>query len=123
MNSEKLAIYYDGACPLCSREIDRYRRCRGAETLDLRDIADPGFDPDGEGLRGCDWNVYLHARTADGKILRGLDAFAAVWERLPAWRPLARLVRFPLLRPLASLGYHLFTRLRPLLPRRRARSN
>ena len=34
-----LTVYYDGACPLCRREIGFYRDCRGAEAVAWVDIA------------------------------------------------------------------------------------
>ena len=31
-------VYYDGACPICSREIAQYRKVQGAERLDFVDV-------------------------------------------------------------------------------------
>ena len=48
-----LTVFYDGSCPLCRREIDFYRRRRGAARIDWLDIS--GL-PEGEvapGLSRC----------------------------------------------------------------------
>lgn len=37
--SGKLTVYYDGACPLCRREIEFYRRRRGADAIEWVDAA------------------------------------------------------------------------------------
>lgn len=118
-DKKELTLYFDGGCPVCSFEVSRYSRCSGSEKLDLRDIDAPDFDPVAEGLADHDWNNYMHARTADGKLLRGMNVFIAVWETLPGWRWLARIASFPLCRPFFNLGYHLFTRIRPWLPRKK----
>lgn len=34
-------VYFDGACPVCSREIATYRRAQGAEALRFIDVSRP----------------------------------------------------------------------------------
>ena len=46
----------------------------------------------------------LHARH-DGRILSGFPAFLLIWQALPRWRWLARLVGLPGLRSLVGIVY------------------
>ena len=47
-----------------------------------------------------------------GKKFVGIPAFAVLWEDLPAFRWLARLVRFPVIRTIAALFYdHVLSRI------------
>ena len=39
MSDAKLTVYFDGACPLCQREIAFYRRQRGSERITWHDIS------------------------------------------------------------------------------------
>ena len=47
----------------------------------------------------------LHTVDETGRVLVGIDAFIAIWERLPAYRRRARLLRLPVIRQLAVLAY------------------
>ena len=99
-----VTVCYNGSCPVCRAEIGHYQGIAGAD-LAWRDVAaDPGFAAR-YGLEGDAPLRRLHAVTPDGRLLAGLDAFAAVWERLPRYRLLARIVCLPLVRPLAGLIY------------------
>lgn len=99
-----VTVCYNGSCPVCRAEIGHYQGIAGAD-LAWRDVAaDPGFAAR-HGLEGDAPFRRLHALAADGRLLAGLDAFAAVWDRLPRYRPLARLVRLPLVRPAAEILY------------------
>lgn len=113
-------IYFDGLCPLCSREIDHYRRRRGAENLAFVDIFAPGFDAQAEGLDPVAIHQNLHVRRADGSLVCGVDAFIAIWSQLPAYGGLARLAQLTVVRPVLVAGYAVFARVRPWLPRRQA---
>ena len=42
---------------------------------------------------------------AEGRLLAGVDAFQALWRRMPRYRWLAGLVDLPVIRPAAILLY------------------
>ncbi len=110
-----LTVYYDGACPLCVKEIGFYRRQRGGERIDWVDVST------GPQALTCDdltCEVALkrfHARRADGGLVDGAAAFGALWLELPAWRFLGRLATAPLLSNLFESLYRLFLIFRPSL--------
>lgn len=110
-----LTVYFDGACPLCAREIALYRRCRGAERVAFVDVsADTTL---GDGLSPAAALARFHVRDADGGLVSGARAFARLWAHLPAWRPLALLLRLPDALLFAELAYRAFLPLRPHLAR------
>ncbi len=48
----------------------------------------------------------LHIRTADGRILSELDAYILLMQRTIWLKPLALILRLPILRPLLAKAYH-----------------
>jgi 3-demethoxyubiquinol 3-hydroxylase len=112
-----LTVFYDGACPLCRREIDLYRKQRGAEALDFVDVtaAAPGALP--RATSRAQLLSRLHVADGDGRLLVGAAAFFALWQRLPSWRWLGRLGRVPLVLRVADRAYSAFLRVRPSLQR------
>jgi predicted DCC family thiol-disulfide oxidoreductase YuxK len=116
----KLILYYDGLCPVCSREVRHYHGIRGAaEQVEFVDYTDPAFDAAAEGLDRQALDRYLHARLPDGRMQVGYDAFVALWRAVPGYGWLARLASHRLLRPLFRLGYGCFAKVRPWLPKRK----
>ena len=65
----RLSVYFDGLCPLCSREIAHYRKRVTPEAVEFVDIAAPGFDPVALGFDRVRVHRHLHARF-DGTALR-----------------------------------------------------
>lgn len=118
MEREPLTIYFDGACPLCSREIAHYRKKDTAGRLRYVDIASPSFDAAAYGLDKDRVKKVMHVRLPDGKMVTGVDAFIAIWSELPGYGALAKLAHLPLVNPLLHVGYHIFAALRPYLPKR-----
>ena len=101
-----LTVCYNGACPVCRAEVEHYRRLDDAGTrLRFLDVAADPADAARRGLVGEAPFRRLHAVSADGRMLAGVEAFAAVWERLPRYRWLAKLVRRPVVGALARLAY------------------
>jgi predicted DCC family thiol-disulfide oxidoreductase YuxK len=115
---QKLKVYYDGACHLCSREVDMYRKKDPAQKLVLIDISNRDFSAEAEGLDTQDVQINFHVKMPDGRILKGVPAFAAIWNELNIMRPLSTLYSWPGIKQLMDRSYTLFTKIRPLLPRR-----
>ncbi|MBI1393954.1 MAG: DUF393 domain-containing protein [Alphaproteobacteria bacterium] len=107
-----LTVFFDGACPLCRREISFYRnRSRGVEfidvsTADLQSVS---------GLSHENALARFHVRTASGVMIDGAAAFAALWRQTPGLFWLGRLFgRQPLL-GIAEVAYRAFLVMRPVV--------
>lgn len=109
---DAFTVYYDGSCPLCSREIDFYRRRRSAGRLRFVDITRAPATQLGPGLDPASAMRILHARDESGALLRGVDAFLGLWARLPALGWMAVLGRLAPLRWCLQRGYDGFLRWR-----------
>jgi len=118
MNAIPLILYFDGLCPLCSREMAHYRKRLTTEPVQFVDITDPSFDAAGLGLDPRRVQRVMHARVGE-EVRTGLEAFIALWEVVPGYRWLARLAQTPGFHGLMTVGYRLFALVRPWLPRRR----
>ena len=119
MTPELLTVYYDGACHLCSREIEHYRKRDTAARLRLVDISAPDFRAAAVGLSQEHVRKVMHVCLPDGKLVTGLDAFIAIWDVLPGLGTLAKLARQPVVNPLLRVGYWAFAAVRPYLPKRK----
>ena len=96
----KVIIWYDGACPLCMREIALMRRLDRRRAIDFRDIAPANA------VCPLDRQLMLtrfHA-SEDGVILSGAAAFAAMWRAIPLLKPLGFIARNAFV--LVLLGQH-----------------
>ena len=110
-------VYFDGKCVICSKEIAFYRRQSGAQTLEWVDISRPDFDALAEGLDPKEVVRVFHVRDEAGQLIQGVDGFIEIWRRLPRLRRWVKLSQTPGARSLLALGYQVFIRVRPLLPR------
>ena len=115
----RVTVYYDGACPVCAREIAAYRKLRGAAELCWVDAARADQGALGPGLDRERALARFHVRDANGELVDGARAFARLWRELPALRWLGALAARPPLAWLAEPAYQLFLALRPRLTRRR----
>ena len=114
----KHTVYFDGGCPLCSREIDFYRSLEGAGDLRWVDICEVEARQLGPGLDRARALVQLHVRNEDGSLVRGPSAFIAIWSALPQTRWLSRISDNRLGRWVLFAAYRLFLVMRPMIPRR-----
>lgn len=111
MDKSALEVWYDGACPLCTREIALMRRLDRAGRIRFTDVA--------ESNAACPIDraallARFHARE-NGVLLSGAAAFAAMWRAVPLLWPLGQAARLPLVLRGLEWAYLRFLTLRPRL--------
>lgn len=107
----KVIVWYDGACPLCIREIAFMRRLDSRRAIDFLDIAPA------DAVCPLDRQLMLarfHA-SEDGIILSGAAAFAAMWRAIPLLKPLGFLARNAVILDILERLYLRFLKIRPHL--------
>ncbi len=109
-----VTVWYDGACPLCIREIGLMRRLAPQGAIDFVDVAK------GESV-SCPVDrelalARLHAREG-GEVLSGAAAFAAMWRAIPVLRPFGQLARNRIVLAGLERLYTAFLRVRPAMQR------
>jgi predicted DCC family thiol-disulfide oxidoreductase YuxK len=103
-----ITVFYDGKCGLCRREIDHYRRVAPEAVFLWVDITINAADLEKLGVSYADGLKQLHARDSEGKIHTGVDAFILLWQQMPRWRLLARIIALPIIRTVANKAYNRF---------------
>ncbi len=110
MNEPKhpITVFYDGACPRCVRDRERYEKWAGpaGERVCWFDITGQeerlralGIDP----RRAL---TELHVLDEHQRLRSELDAYIVLLERVPRLKPLAWLVGRPWIRPGLARLYH-----------------
>lgn len=106
-------VWYDGACPLCVREIALMRRLDKRARIAFIDLMDSEM--------GCplDRELLLSRFHAfeNGVMLSGAAAFAAMWRVIPVLRPLGLMAHNPIILRILERIYLLFLRIRPRIQR------
>ena len=118
-----LTVLYDGACPLCRREMAVYRDLQPLQqgsAVCFADVSNTAV-PLPEGTTREQLMARFHVQDRDGQLLSGAAAFLALWAALPGWRWLALAGRLPGAAWLMERLYRLFLRWRPMLQRWAAR--
>ena len=118
MTTQPVTVYFDGACHLCSREIEHYRDKDQSGKLCFVDISLPSFDAPTVGLDRQLVQKLMHVRLPDGTMVTGVDAFVAIWNVLPGYSGLSRVAKLPVVNLILRGGYRCFAAIRPLLPKR-----
>lgn len=114
-----LTVLYDGACPLCRREIGVYRGLQPLQPdapVCFADVSDTSL-PLPLGTTREQLLARFHVCGRDGELLSGAQAFLALWAALPGWRWLALAGRLPGVAWAMERGYRIFLRWRPMLQR------
>lgn len=111
--SADLTVLYDGACPLCLREVKglqrRDRACHGDHPrLAFVDIDQVDYSPEVHaGISYAEAMGRIHAITAEGEVLRDVAVFRRAYTLVGlGW--LYAPTHWPLLRQLADLAYGLW---------------
>ena len=112
-------VWFDGACPLCRREIAWMRRLDRRNAIAFVDVSRAAAAPDSAAACPIDRSALLarfHA-LEDGEVVSGAAAFAAMWRAVPLLRPLGLAARNRLVLAGLERLYGVFLRVRPRLQR------
>ncbi len=93
-------LYYDDACPLCRREMDKLAACKD----DRLTLVPVSSQPESERKRLLS---ELHLQTAEGGWVRGLEANVRAWQHT-RFSGLVSLLLHPAIRWAAEWGYALW---------------
>ena len=110
--SSQVSIFYDGACPLCRREINHYRKLDQAGRVRWIDISSNPAVLQQFGLDFATAMSRLHVQDRQQTMHSGVRAFMIVWDALPYYRWLARIIRLTGTAPILEWLYVHFARWR-----------
>lgn len=104
----ELEVFYDGACPLCLREMEFLRRRDRHGRVLFTDIAAPTFEVPA-GRTYDELMARMHGRLPDGSWLEGMDVFRKLYA-VVGFRSISAIMSAPLLAPLFEVGYRVFAK-------------
>lgn len=116
-DEEKLTVYFDGACPLCQREIGFISNQVSSDTVTFLDVSTDAQQDLGDNLDQNKAMKRFHVRRADGTLLSGAAAFAEIWKKTVWMKPIGYLVGAPGLTRFFDWLYDRFLLIRPRLQR------
>jgi predicted DCC family thiol-disulfide oxidoreductase YuxK len=111
-----LTLYFDGGCSVCSAEMHNLRLRDTANSLRFVDIAVPGHEALPPGIGHGDAMALIHARSADGTVLVGVDVFRHAYAAA-GLHGVARALQLPWVGGLAERVYPFIARHRMRIPR------
>ena len=109
-----LTVYYDGGCPICSREIAAYQRMDQTGACRWVDITTAGGEQLGIDLSREQAMERFHVRRADGTLVSGARGFIEIWQRIERTRQLGRIAGRGPIPSVLEIGYRGFLQLRRL---------
>jgi predicted DCC family thiol-disulfide oxidoreductase YuxK len=109
-----LTVFYDGYCPVCSREVASYQRMTLTTSIAWLDLAGSIDVLKSESFTMQQALTLLHVKDAQGNLHIGLAAHVLLWQHVPGFKWLSALLRWsPRLQALCNYFYLFFTRYRP----------
>ncbi|MCX7097474.1 MAG: DUF393 domain-containing protein [Methylococcales bacterium] len=115
-NELEFTLFYDGLCPICSREAAWLIKKNKRGRLGFQDINDAGFDPSLYGTTLAGMMAEIHGVYPDGRLVKGMDVFRAAYTAVGlGW--LLEPTDWPVVKPMFNLLYWLFSKYRIRLAR------
>lgn len=103
MNKPK--VFFDGSCPLCRKEIGHYQRLDQRQQIDWLDLHSAEEQLTAHQITHKAAMQRLHAIDQHSQIQSGVAAFMLIWDNLPRYHYLAKLIRVLRLENLLEKAY------------------
>lgn len=104
-----LELFYDGGCPICSREVRFLRRRDRRGAIRFTDIDAADFRPEPGGPTLNMLMARIHARLPDGSWVEGVEVFRRLYSAI-GFGALVSVTRLPGIAHLLDLAYSVFAK-------------
>ena len=102
-------VFFDGDCPLCTREIAMLRRLDRRDAIRFTDITSIDFSMDPIGKDYETLMGSIHGKMPDGRWVSGVEVFRQLYSAV-GFGPLVTLSRLPGVASLLDMAYGVFAR-------------
>ncbi|WP_460233836.1 thiol-disulfide oxidoreductase DCC family protein [Aurantivibrio plasticivorans] len=102
-------MFFDGACPLCAREISLLAKWDTRKVIHFIDLNDTVQMRAFPSIEMNDAMASLYVKISDGEVFRGVDATYVIWESVGKGRWVKPLT-WKWFRPIALAAYAVFAR-------------
>lgn len=104
-----IEVFYDGACPLCIREMRMLGRRDRKQRIRFVDISTADFDAASVGLTLRVMMDRIHGRLPDGTVIEGVEVFRRLYAAV-GFGPIVTLTRLPGVRQILDVAYRWFAK-------------
>ena len=104
-----IEVFYDGACPLCVREIRMLQRRDRCQRIRFVDIAAADFDAASVNLTWQTLMERIHGRLPDGTVVEGFEVFRRLYAAV-GFERLVALTRVPGIKQVLDFAYRTFAK-------------
>lgn len=112
----QLTVFYDGGCPLCAAEMDHLKKLNIEANLAFENIYAADFSQRFPHIDRQAADLILHGQLQSGEIIYGLEVTYQAWA-LVGKRHWVAILRWPLFKQCADLGYRFFAKYRHSISR------
>jgi predicted DCC family thiol-disulfide oxidoreductase YuxK len=102
-------VFFDGDCPLCTREIDLLRVLDRKGRIAFTDIAARDFSPAEYDKTMDELMDHIHGRSSDGAWIEGVEVFRQLYAAV-GLGPLVAISRLPGLSHALDWAYRVFAK-------------
>tara|TARA_B100002052_G_scaffold257907_1_gene249534 strand:- start:115 stop:462 length:348 start_codon:yes stop_codon:yes gene_type:complete len=95
-----MKVFFNNSCSICRSEINIYKK-QGIKQLEWIDITNNKIAEQDTQKTDKDLLRRLHVKS-DGKIYAGAKAFIILWEKMPKFKLLGKILSMPII-------YHVFS--------------
>ncbi|MBJ7537229.1 thiol-disulfide oxidoreductase DCC family protein [Marinomonas transparens] len=106
-----LTIFYDSHCPLCAAEMKKLLAFDHDKKLTLKSLHGEDFTLHYPHIDPIEADKILHGQLDNGDIIKGLDVTCLAWHLVGKHKWL-QVLRWPVIRLFADMGYRVFARYR-----------
>jgi predicted DCC family thiol-disulfide oxidoreductase YuxK len=106
--TDKIVVYYDGACPKCVRDKSTYEKLSGNEGHEVCwfDITGRENQLKALGIDPKKALSELHVKDKTGRIVSEMEAYILLMSKVPLLKPLAWFISLPGIRHSLARLYH-----------------
>jgi predicted DCC family thiol-disulfide oxidoreductase YuxK len=108
-NKQQIEVFFDGSCPLCTREINLYKNTPTSCSISYSDVSSMESSEEKNKLM-----KRFHIKDQQGNMLSGAKAFVELWKQMKGWKYLAKPFDNKIGLSILEFFYVQFLKIRPI---------